>query len=97
MNINEFMESLSQNKPPVDLSAYLRSLWLDAKNDWEGTHTVIQDMEDKTGAWIHAYLHRKEGDNGNARYWYNRAGKEMPKLSLDEEWKKIVIALLDTK
>jgi len=94
MNINEFMKSLSQEKPPANLNAYLRSLWLDANKDWEAAHTVIQDIEDKTAAWIHAYLHRKEGDNGNARYWYNRAGKEMPQLSLEEEWKKIAETLL---
>jgi hypothetical protein len=54
----------------------------------------VQDLEDKTASWIHAYLHRKEGDNGNARYWYNRAGKEMPQVSLEEEWNKIVSSLL---
>ena len=97
MNINEFIESLSQDKPPSGLSAYLRSLWHDANKDWEAAHTVVQDMEDRTGAWIHAYLHRKEGDNGNARYWYNRAGKDMPQVSLDEEWKNIAEALLAVK
>jgi len=94
MNINEFKESLSQDKPPANLNAYLRSLWLDANNDWDSAHAVIQDIEDKKAAWIHAYLHRKEGDNGNARYWYNRAGKEMPQVSLDEEWGAIVSTLL---
>ena len=95
MNINDFITSLSHDKAPVGLSSYLQSLWLDEKGKWEAAHTVVQDLEDKTASWIHAYLHRKEGDNGNARYWYNRAGKEMPQVSLEEEWKKIVIALLD--
>ena len=97
MNINEFKESLLRDEPPAGLTAYLRSLWLDANNDWEAAHTVIQDLEDKTAAWIHGYLHRKEGDNGNARYWYTRAGKEMPKLTLDEEWKYITESLLNAK
>ena len=94
MNINEFTSSLSQDKVPTGINSYLQSLWLDGKGNWEAAHTVVQDLEDKTASWIHAYLHRKEGDNSNARYWYNRAGKEMPQVSLDEEWKGIVTALL---
>ncbi len=97
MNINDFMASLAQVNPPAGISPYLQSLWLDKKNDWEGAHQAVQDINDKTSAWIHAYLHRKEGDNGNARYWYNRADKEMPALSLEEEWKRIAEALLDVK
>ena len=94
MNINDFIKSLSHDKAPADISSYLQSLWFDGKGNWEAAHTVVQDIEDKTAAWIHAYLHRKEGDNGNARYWYNRAGKEMPQVSLEEEWKKMVSSLL---
>ena len=58
-------------------------------------HTTIQDIEDKTAAWIHAYLHRKEGDAGNAGYWYNRAGKKMPAYSLEKEWEEIVNAVIE--
>lgn len=76
------------------MSNYLQSLWYDATGDWEKAHRIIQDVNDKTAAWIHAYLHRKEGDIGNADYWYNRAGKRRPELSLDKEWEEIATALL---
>ena len=93
MNFDEFYNSLSAASPPEKLSVYLRALWYDGKNNWEEAHNIIQDVEDKTAAWVHAYLHRKEGDSFNANYWYNRAGKRMPEYSLEQEWKEIVTAL----
>jgi hypothetical protein len=89
-----FEDSLSQNDPPFGMSDYLVSLWYDGKGDWKRSHEIIQDIEDRTAAWIHAYLHRKEGDAGNARYWYNRAGKSMPDYALQQEWKELIIALI---
>jgi hypothetical protein len=80
---------LSQLNPPEDLSVYLLALWYDAKGEWTKAHEIIQDEEDKAGSWIHAYLHRKEGDIGNADYWYRKAGKTRPDDSLEEEWKHI--------
>ena len=94
MTLEEFENSLSASMPPEHLSAYLQSLWYDAKGDWNKAHSVIQDVEDKTAAWIHAYLHRKEGDIGNADYWYRRAGKNRPSVSLEDESKNIVKELL---
>ena len=94
MTFNEFNKTLSSSLPPEDLSLYLQSLWYDAKEDWTKAHTIIQDIEDPTAAWIHAYLHRKEGDTGNASYWYNRAGKKMPALTLEEEWEEIAKVVL---
>jgi hypothetical protein len=94
MNFNEFQESLSASELPPSSSLYLQALWYDGKGDWEKAHTIIQDIDDTTAAWIHAYLHRKEGDVGNAGYWYSRAGKKNPRIPLDEEWEKIVTALL---
>jgi hypothetical protein len=94
MKFEEFQKSLGASSPPGNLSAYLQSLWYDAKGDWNRSHEIIQDIEDKTAAWIHAYLHRKEGDIGNADYWYRRAGKSRPDNTLKEEWKNIVEALL---
>jgi len=73
MEFDNFSNSLSDNQPPSSVSAYLQALWYDGKGDWEQAHEIIQDIEDAKAAWVHAYLHRKEGDNGNARYWYNRA------------------------
>ena len=94
MTFDDFQTSLSSGQPPTSLSAYLKSLWYDGKGDWEKAHTIIQDIEDTTAAWIHAYLHRKEGDIGNADYWYRRAGRKRPAVSLEQEWKDIVTALL---
>ena len=94
MNFEEFRQTLSFDKPPVNISAYLLSLWHDAKGDWERSHTIIQDINDTTAAWIHAYLHRKEGDIGNADYWYRRAGKTRPTVSLKEEQEEIIKAFL---
>ena len=85
---------MGASSPPANLSGYLQSLWYDAKGDWNRSHEIIQDIEDKTAAWIHAYLHRKEGDIGNADYWYRRAGKSRPDKTLEEEWENIVEALL---
>jgi hypothetical protein len=94
MKFDEFQKSLSASAPPESFSEYLQALWYDGKGNWNKAHSVIQNIEDKTAAWIHAYLHRKEGDIGNADYWYRRASKERPKDALDNEWKNIVTALL---
>ena len=90
----EFTDSLSRSEPPQKISDYLKALWYDAKNDWDKAHVLIQDIEDRNASWIHAYLHRKEGDTGNADYWYRRAGKSRPSVSLEKEWEEIVTALL---
>jgi len=94
MNLQDFNNSLSQNNPPGSVSDYLKALWHDGKGDWHKAHELIQDIEDKSAAWIHAYLHRKEGDIWNADYWYSRAGKKRPSISLKEEWNDIVEAML---
>src|SRR5262252_1846704 len=90
----EFRQTLSSASPPAGLPAALVALWHDAAGDWDAAHTVAQDIDDETGSWIHAYLHRKEGDAGNAAYWYHRAGKPVSKLSLDDEWEEIAGGLL---
>ena len=95
MNLNSFKSSLELNKPPDTLSPYLISLWYDAKGNWEQAHQIIQEIEDRNASWIHAYLHRKEGDHSNANYWYHRAGKKMPECSLSEEWEGIVSLLIN--
>jgi len=93
MTVEEFRATLSGNGPP-DGPPLLKALWHDAKGDWERAHAIAQDVEDRSGAWVHAYLHRKEGDLGNARYWYQRARQPVATDSLDEEWTRIVAALL---
>lgn len=94
MDITSLKESLSKTAPPPDASVYLEALWYDAKDDWAKAHNLIQDLPDKNASWIHAYLHRKEGDIWNADYWYNKAGKKRPSLSLQEEWEEIAKAFL---
>ena len=95
MKYEQFRESLSSNKPPDNITVYLRALWFDAKDDWEKAHTIIQETEDMNAAWIHAYLHRKEGDTANADYWYRRAGRKRPGITLAQEWETIITALTD--
>ena len=94
MTLAEFRATLSLKAPPSDLPPLLGALWHDANGEWDAAHHLAQDVESSDGAWVHAYLHRKEGDAGNAAYWYQRAGKPIAHGDLDEEWARIVEALL---
>jgi len=94
MEFEKFKSTINSSVPP-DVSDYLKALWYDAKGDWENAHNIVQDTTDVTGSWVHAYLHRKEGDEGNALYWYSRAKKQKPSYSLEKEWEEIVRALLN--
>ena len=94
MDLTVLKESLTGNTPPSGASTYLQALWYDAKDNWKEAHELIQDIPDKNAFWIHAYLHRKEGDTWNADYWYTKAGKKRPSVSLQEEWEQLVNALL---
>src|SRR6201991_1711711 len=94
MDFSSFQKSLSNDSPPGVLSVQLTALWYDAKGDWEKAHHLINDLEDKTSAWVHAYLHRKEGDIGNAGYWYRRAGRAAAVGDLKVEWEGIAGELL---
>lgn len=94
MTLSEFRASLAAAAPPSALSAALAALWHDAKGDWNTAHETAQEVDDERGAWVHAYLHRKEGDQGNAAYWYRRAGQPIARDSLEAEWERIVVALL---
>ncbi len=94
MTLSDLKASLAAAAPPAGLSAVLVALWHDAKGDWNTAHQVAQDVDDKNGAWVHAYLHRKEGDDGNAAYWYRRAGRPVARVTLNAEWELIAAALL---
>ncbi len=94
MNLQAFEDSLANDTPPADLSNALQALWQDANDDWNEAHRLAQKEDDRAGAWVHAYLHRKEGDPSNAAYWYRRAGRPVSSLSLDDEWREIAEALL---
>jgi len=94
VTFDEFKRSTSDDQPPADLSRPLLALWHDARGNWSAAHETAQEIKDANGSWIHAYLHRKEGDLGNAGYWYHRAGKPERSGSLDAEWDEIATALL---
>jgi hypothetical protein len=94
MDLSAFRASFTAAVPPLTLSPALRALWHDARGNWDGAHDAAQGDEGGAGDWVHAYLHRKEGDAGNAAYWYRRARKPVCKTSLDEEWAAIAEALL---
>jgi|SRR5262245_28856724 len=93
MTLGEFKATLSDATPP-DVAPALVALWHDARGDWERAHHVAQDVDDASGSWVHAYLHRKEGDLGNAGYWYRQARRSAASGSLNDEWNAIVTELL---
>jgi hypothetical protein len=94
MTIAEFQASLTADQPPEELTAVLTGLWWSAKGDWVRAHQSVQQVKEVDGSWVHAYLHRKEGDQTNAAYWYDRANKPVCKESLDAEWLSIANDLL---
>ena len=86
IDVNEFKRSISDASIPAGLPLHVQALWHDGSGDWKAAHDLIDQLTDQRSAHIHAYLHRKEGDIWNADYWYKRAGKTRPHVSLDEEW-----------
>ncbi len=91
MTFSEFNQSLKETYPPNNISEILVALWHDAKGDWESAHNIAQSQEGvQIYDRLHAYLHRKEGDNWNANYWYRRAKTTMPNFSMEEEWNLLV-------
>ena len=94
MNLAEFRQSLDASAPPAGLAPALEALWHDARGDFDRAHQLAQTDEGGRGDWVHAYLHRKQGDSGNAAYWYRRAKRPFCRQALDEEWEAIAQALL---
>jgi len=92
--LTEFKESLNLVQPVSGLSVQLKSLWYDGKGDWHKAHSEVDQLTDRESAWVHAYLHRKEGDTWNADYWYRKAGEVRPSLSLEKEWEQLVLHFL---
>jgi hypothetical protein len=93
--LEDFNETLSFQEPPEEMNNLFQALWFNAKGDWETAHELIQSVYTTEGAWVHAYLHRKEGDMDNAAHWYEKAGKTMPHNSFEEEWQDILAEFLD--
>jgi hypothetical protein len=95
VTVDELRASLAHPEPPSGLAPLARAMWLDGRGDWNGAHNIAQNDDSRPAAWVHAYLHRKEGDTSNAAYWYRRAGRAPFAQSLEEEWAAIVRSLLD--
>ncbi|MDO6819254.1 hypothetical protein [Zobellia sp. 1_MG-2023] len=91
----DFTETLTNATPPTDWPDALKAMWFAATDNWEASHDIAQDMFNETGSWIHAYLHRVEGDKFNAGYWYRKAGKPFPNISLEQELQEITTNLLE--
>jgi hypothetical protein len=94
VTLEQLRASLDQSNPPTALQPLLAALWWEAKGDWNQAHEIAQAENGPNGAWVHAYLHRKEGDTTNAAYWYSRAHQPRCTLPLDAEWDQVVSALL---
>ncbi|MFZ4260843.1 hypothetical protein ACFRAE_02295 [Sphingobacterium sp. HJSM2_6] len=94
MTLADFYHSLSEDQPAKHWSVQLQSLWFDAKGDWKNAHDLVDLLEDRKSAHVHAYLHRVEGDQWNARYWYNRAKQPECRLDLKEERDALISSLL---
>jgi hypothetical protein len=88
MKFEEFKTSIELPSPP-NASPILQALWHDAKGNWEAAHNIAQDIHSRDGSWLHAYLHRKEGDQWNAGYWYRQAGKPVHTGSMEHEWEEL--------
>src|ERR1700745_4269519 len=90
MTLDEFRQSLTATEPPAGRTLALAGLWWDGKGDWKRAHESAQQDAGVEGSWVHAYLHRKEGDQGNAAYWCSRAGKPVCSKPLEAEWLSIL-------
>ncbi|MDX2301728.1 MAG: hypothetical protein NW226_02960 [Microscillaceae bacterium] len=94
MTFETFITSLAANQVPEELNVLQKALWYAKKGDWDQAHELAQSLHTSEAAWVHAYLHRAEGDLWNADYWYRQAQKSRPAYSLKEEWEQISKALL---
>ena len=94
MTFAEFKTSLTQTTPPAGLSKELQALWYAGQGRWQQSHEIAHEKNTPNYCWVHAYLHRQQGDQGNANYWYQRAGRKMPNVGLEQEWENIVAELL---
>jgi len=97
MYFDEFKASVNADYPPEKISKELKALWWDAKGNWKKAHRIVQEMNNTTASWVHAYMHRREGDLSNASFWYTNAGRKMATSSLEDEWDEIVKAILDNE
>jgi hypothetical protein len=94
MDLVAFRSTLGAGAPPTDDLA-LQALWREARGEWDAAHDLTNREGGQDGAWVHAYLHRVEGDLSNADFWYARAGRARPECGTDEEWTSIATELLE--
>lgn len=94
VDLSQLEDSLQSSAPPVGIPRALEALWHERRGNWDRAHEIAQEIAGSDGAWVHAYLHRREGDESNAAYWYRQAGKPIARTNLDDEWRAIVRALL---
>jgi hypothetical protein len=97
IKIEEFVASASSGDLPGGLSSLLEALWHEARGDWKRAHEIVQAENTANAAWVHAYLHRKEGDLANAGYWYRRAKRQIPTAALEDEWHTIVASFIESE
>jgi hypothetical protein len=95
MTLVEFKHAVAKAQPPAGLAPTLDALWWAAKGDWDKAHRIVMKEEGTDAAWVHAYLHRVEGDLGNAGYWYRQARRPAASGPLEAEWEAIAAALID--
>jgi hypothetical protein len=93
MNAEAFLKTLEEQAPPAGLPPTLEALWWDAKGDWARAHGLVDELETSEAMAVHAYLHRKEGADWNAEYWYTRSGKNFYRPALESEWSALVEGL----
>lgn len=96
MTLDDFKRTIATGTEPPGLAPPLRALWWAGRGDWDRAHQMVSDLDNPTGAWIHAHLHRQEGDLPNARYWYGCAGKPEFTGTIDAEWSAIAGELLES-
>ena len=94
MTLDQFRRTLDDRAPPEHIAAPLAALWWAAKGDWDKAHAIVMDDSSREAAWVHAYLHRVEGDLPNARYWYGQAARAPATVPTEREWEEIAAALL---
>ena len=95
MQLNEFLDSTKKEVTPDGLSESLQTMWYARKGDWDKAHNIAQSISSELGSWIHAYLHRVEGDLSNADYWYKRAGKPQFQGSTEAEADEIINSIFN--
>lgn len=95
-DLNGFQETIELPEPPQGWPTALQALWWAWKGDWHASHNIAQDLHTPMGSWIHAHLHRTEGDDWNAGYWYRQANKPFPDCTLEEELRRLVIQEIAT-